>query len=186
MTATTEPAVVTAGDTVAWVRDLPDYPAPAWVLAYTYINAASKITVTAGASGAQHAVSVAAATTAGWAAGTYAWAATATNGAQRATVARGTLQVLPNLAAATTLDVRSPAQQALDDVNAALRTYGAKAWMQSLSIAGRSQTFRSASEFMAFRSQLEAEVAKEQAAARLAAGLQPSNRLLVRFAGRRV
>ena len=67
MTATTEPARVTAGDTIAWTKTLSDYPASAgWVLAYTLINAGAKITITAAASGDDHAVTVLAATSAGY------------------------------------------------------------------------------------------------------------------------
>ena len=73
---TTEPAAVNAGDTVRWRRALADYPASAgWALTYTLLNAAGKITITASAQGDDHLVSVPAATSAGWAAGDYAWRA---------------------------------------------------------------------------------------------------------------
>jgi hypothetical protein len=37
MTATSEPVRITAGDTVAWTKALPDYPASAgWVLKYRF------------------------------------------------------------------------------------------------------------------------------------------------------
>ena len=89
--------------------------------------------------------------------------------------------VKANLAAASTSDTRSTARQALDAVNAALAAYGAKAYLADISIAGRRQTFRSPAEFLAFRSKLKAEVAAEDNAERIANGLAPRNKLLVRF-----
>ena len=185
MTATTEPSRVTAGDTVTWLKTLTDYPATAgWALAYTLINTASKITIAASASGPDHLVSVAAATTANWAAGTYTWVATVTKAAERYTIGQGAITIAPNIAAATTLDIRSSARKALDAVNLALESYGSQAYLQSYESAGRKQHFNTPGDFLAFRSKLMAEVAKEDNAARLAAGLAPRNQLAVRFNSR--
>lgn len=180
---TTEPARFVAGDTLEWVKTLPSYPASAgWVLRYTLVSATAAHNFAATASGEAHAVSVLAATTAGWAAGSYAWTSYVTIGAARHTVGTGRITVAPNLAAATTgLDTRSPARKALDALDTALASYGAKAYLQAYTINGRSQTFRDPAQFMAMRSQLQAEVAKEDRAAALAAGLRPSNQLAVRF-----
>ncbi len=92
--------------------------------------------------------------------------------------------IAPNLAAQTTFDTRTSAKKALDAVNLLLETYGSKAYMHSYEINGRKQQFQSPGDFMAFRSMLEAEVAKEDNAARLAAGLSPKNQLFVRFNSR--
>lgn len=185
MTATTEPSHVTAGDTITWTKALSDYPASAgWVLAYTLINSAAKITITATASGDDHLASVAAATSATWAAATYTWHAAVTKAAERYTVGTGQIVVAPNLAAASTFDTRTSARIALDAVNTALQTYGAKAYMQAFEIAGRRQQFHTPGEFLAFRSKLQAEVAREDNATRLAAGLASKNQLQVRFNSR--
>ena len=182
MTATTEPTRITAGDTITWLKSLADYPATdGWVLAYTLINAAAKITITATASGADHLVSVSAATSTGYAAGTYSWQATVTLGGVRHTLATGSIVIAANMAAATLLDGRTSARKALDAVNALLETYGSKAYMQAYEINGRSQKFHTPGEFLAFRSQLQAEVAREENAARIAAGLAPKNQVYVRF-----
>ena len=53
--------------------------------------------------------------------------------------------------------------------------------MWEITIAGRRQIFRSPADFMAFRSKLQAEVAREDNAERIANGLAPRNKLLVRF-----
>lgn len=182
MTATTEPTRVTAGDTIAWTKTLSDYPASAsWVLSYTLINAANKITITATASGADHAVSVLAATSAAYTPATYTWQAVVTKAAERYTVGNGQMVVAPNLAAAATYDTRTSAKKALEAVNLALETYGAKAYQNSYEIAGRKMQFQNPGDFLAFRSKLMAEVAREDNATRLAAGLAPKNQLQVRF-----
>lgn len=185
MTATTEPSRVTAGDTVIWVKTLVDYPASAgWVLAYTLINAAAKYSITCTASGDDHRASVPAATTAAWAAGTYTWSAAVTLGAERYTVADGRITIAPNLADATLLDTRTSAKKALEAINLLLETYGAKAYLQSYEINGRKQHFHTPGDFMALRSKLQAEVAREDNAARLAAGLASRNQIQVRFTSR--
>jgi len=182
MTATFEPSRVTAGDTITWLRSLADYPASGgWVLSYTLINSGAKISITAAASGADHLVTVAAATSAAYAAATYTWQAVVTKAAERYTVGNGQMVVAPNLAAAATYDTRTSARKALDAVNTALETYGAKAYLHSYEIAGRKQQFQTPGDFLAFRSKLMAEVAREDNATRLAAGLAPKNQLQVRF-----
>lgn len=185
MTATFEPTRITAGDTTTWLKTLTDYPASAgWVLAYTLINSASKYTITATASGDDHLATSTAAATAAWLPGTYTWQAAVTRAAERYTVANGQLVVAPNLAAATTYDTRSSARKALDAVNTAMETYGTKAYLQGYEIAGRKQQFQTPGDFLAFRSKLIAEVAREDNATRLAAGLAPKNQLQVRFTAR--
>lgn len=182
MTASTEPGRITAGDTVIWLRSLSDYPASAgWVLAYTLINSTTKISLTASALGADHLVSVAASTTAAWAAGSYTWHAVVTKAAERYTVGQGSITIAPNLAAAATYDTRSSAKKALEAVNTLLESYGSKAYLQGYEINGRKQQFQSPGEFLAFRSKLQAEVAREDNAARIAAGLAPRNQVMVRF-----
>ena len=182
MTATLEPSRVTAGDTITWLRSLADYPASAgWVLSYTLINSAAKISITATASGDDHLVGVLAATSAAYAPATYTWHAAVTKAAERYTVGTGQMVVAPNLAAAATYDTRTSARKALDAVNLAMETYGAKAYLHSYEIAGRKQQFQTPGDFLAFRSKLMAEVAREDNATRLAAGLAPKNQLQVRF-----
>lgn len=185
MTASQEPTRVTAGDTVSWTKSLAEYPASdGWVLSYTLINAAQKYTFSASASGADHAVSVAAATTASWVAASYTWQATVTKGAERYTVGTGRMVVAPDVAAATTLDTRSSARKALEAVDAMLEQYGSKAYLHSFEINGRRQQFHSPSDFMRFRSRLQADVAREDNAARIRAGLAPKNQIAVRFNSR--
>ena len=75
------------------------------------------------------------------------------------------------------------ARKALDDADAALAAYGSKAYLAEIEVSGRRQKFQTPGEFMAWRSRLQAEVAREVNAERLANGLASKNKLLVRFRG---
>lgn len=178
-----EPASVVAGDSITWQRSLPDYPAiEGWVLSYRLINAAGKIDIAAGSLGADHLVDVDAATSAAWVAGTYTWQAAVTKGAQRVTVGNGTVVVKPDLAAqAAGFDTRSSAKKTLDLLDAAMAAHGSQAWTQEYEIAGRRMKYRSPGEFLAFRDKVKAEVAREDAADRIAQGLAPRTKVYVRF-----
>lgn len=180
---TSEPTRFRAGDTVAWTKSLSDFPADSWTLHYRFINQSHKIDATATASGSDHLVSIAAAVSALYVAGDYTWASWVTSGSERYTVEVGKITVLPDLAAVTApgYDSRSTTKKTLDLVDAALLAYGANAWTQSYQIAGRSMQFRSAGDFMAFRSRLQAEVLREENVDRAKNGFRPRNRLNVRF-----
>lgn len=180
---TREPSEITAGDTVTWSKSLADYPASAgWVLKYRLINAAAKIDITASASGDDHLVAVSAASSAGWAAGSYTWQSYVTKAAERYTLETGSLAIKPDLAAqAGGFDTRTPSRKTLDLLDAAMVEHGSSAWTQEYEIAGRRMKFVNAADFMAFRSKVVAEVGREETAARIAAGLPIKSKVLVRF-----
>jgi len=181
---TTEPTTVTAGDTVAWTKTLADYPASAgWSLSYTLINAAAKITINASGSGDDHAVSVAAATTANWSPGDYAWQSYASKAGERYTVETGRITVEKSYAAQTTLDTRSSARAMLEALEACYLAYleNGQGHVAEYEIAGRRMKFRNAAEIWQQIEKLKREVAAEDRAARIAAGLPSRRRVLVRF-----
>jgi hypothetical protein len=179
--ATTEPACVTAGDTVQWLKSLPDYPADdGWVLGYVLINAASKITLGSTASGADHLVGATAAASAAWASGAYEWQARVSRSGEVFTVGRGRMQVLPSLSAATTLDTRSSARRGLEAVEAYMAD-GNNIKAAGYTIAGRTLNRYTLADLIALKSHLQAEVVREDAAASLAAGLPDKRRIYVRF-----
>lgn len=106
-----EPQTLAAGDSIRFEKQLPDFPSAAWSLVY---EVAGEITYefTSAASGAGHLVTVDAATTAAWAAGTYeltGFAVNATTG-ERKQIYQAPFVVEPNVAAgdrpATTLAQR--------------------------------------------------------------------------------
>lgn len=182
-----EPTTLQAGDTLSWPVDLPDYPASdGWVLAYRLINAEKTIDFSAATdlqNPAIHRVNIAASVSAQFDPGEYTCVATVSRGTDRHTVGKRSVRVLPDLSAATSpLDARSDARRALDDLRAALRrwlsTNGAVAEYE---IAGRRMKFASADDIKSRLQLAEAEVAREVAADRLAAGLGTRRRVLVRF-----
>lgn len=175
------PATIRAGDTLSITLDTPETPAPTWAATLTLINGASKVQFSSSASGSQHLLARTAAQTAAWAAARYGWSLHVVAGAERRTLASGSIDVLPDLAAATTLDTRTAAAKALEAAESALATYGAKAYLQTIQLGDRTQTFRSPGDFLSWISKLRAQVRSEADAERVARGLAPRNRLLVRF-----
>jgi hypothetical protein len=181
---TSVPESVTAGDTIQWTITLADYLASdGWVLKYRLINAAGKIDITSTADGDNHAIDVSAVNSSAWAAGTYDYQAYVDGvSSQRKTIATGKIIVLPNLAAeASGYDNRTAARKLLDQLDADLAAYGNKAYTQEYEIAGRRMKFISPGDFIAFRNKIQAEVAREEAAARIARGEDGGRKVYVRF-----
>lgn len=114
------PATATAGLNFSALVDVPAYPAPEWALV-AYIRGPKSVDLTATPAGTAHQFSAPAGTTSEWAAGDYWYSLRATRGAEVVEIERGTLRVLPDLAAAGDgYDGRSAAQIALDAINAVL------------------------------------------------------------------
>lgn len=179
---TTEPASFVAGDTLTWQRSLPDYPAGTYTLKYRLINTAGKIDITASASGTDHLVEVSPTTTAGYTAGDYAWTAWVEKTGERFTVGSGTVTVLPNIAALSTLDARTDAAKILDQLMAAYTSYTtSNGHVVEYEIAGRRMKYRNAAEIIEQINHWKAVVAAEKRAERIAAGLGGGNKVLVRF-----
>ena len=177
------PASAMAGDTLSWRKALPDYPASIWTLTYSLLNADGKITIIGTADGDEHVLSAAAATTADWDAGVYQWVATVSDGTDRHTVGSGSITIKADLVAQLAgYDARTTARKALDDLRAALATWiSTKGHVQTYTIDGVQMSFASAADLKARISILEKEVAREEAAERIAAGLGSGRRVLVRF-----
>lgn len=181
---TIEPTSFTAGDTIAWLISLSDYPATdSWVLKYRLINAAGKIDIISSASGADHAINVTAATSAGYAAGTYDWQSYVEKGTERYTIKTGRLQILPNLAAqAAGYDNRSQPRRILEALLTAYESAsGSRGFVQEYSINGRTMRFNNKADWIKEINFWKAEVAAEERATRINAGLGAGNKLLVRF-----
>lgn len=182
---TIEPSSVTAGDTIAWTKTLPDYPASAgWTLKYRLINTTAKIDITATASGDDHAVSVTKATSAAYAAGWYDWQGYVEKGTERYTIGKGRIQILPDLAdvSSTGFDNRSQARIILDTLMTAYQSAVAnRAFVWEYQIAGRMMRFDRKEDWIKELNFWKAQVAAEDRAASINAGLGAGNKLLVRF-----
>jgi hypothetical protein len=180
------PTSLRAGDTWSWSESISDYPASAgWTLAYSLLpvgGSGSKITVTASAAGADYAVAVPAATTAGYAAGAYTYSARVSKAGEVHTIENltGTLTLLPDLGAATVYDARSTASKALAKIDAWIS--GDKSIeVAAYTIGDRQIQHHDIAKLLQLRNALRAEVASEQAAAKLAAGGADPRNLYVRF-----
>jgi hypothetical protein len=181
---TNEPAQLRAGDTWKWTRSLGDYLASAgWTLKYRFkhpINAGFEIV--ASASGADHAVTVAAATTTGYTAGKYTWTAWVEGGSsEKYTVDGGTLEVLTDyraVTAAAVSDNRSHARKVLEAIEAVIEGRAAKD-QEEYQIAGRQLKHTPLAELLKFRNRYKQELAAETAAENLANGIGTSRTIRV-------
>lgn len=167
---TIEPESFIAGDTWRWTRTLADYPASTWTLTYRARSRESSFEITATASGADHSVTVAKATTAAYKAGIYAWTAQVTDGTTRTTVASGLWTVAPDPAnTGAGLDPRSHARRVLEAVEAVLEGRATKD-QEEYAINGRSLKRESRETLLKFRNQYRGEVRAEELAAAAAKG----------------
>lgn len=179
MTATKEPSIIIAGDTLKWKISLPDYKASdGWVLAYA-LRGAAQINITAGADGADHLVQVAAATTAAYTPGNYKWIATVTKAGERYTVAEGYFLVQADLATATSYSDRMLALQThIDAINGFL----AKSHKySSYAIGGRSLSSHSVQDLFLLKDRFMRELNELKNAEALKKGLGSKKIVRVRM-----
>lgn len=169
---------IRAGDSLKFTVDLADYPADVWTLSYTINNASNSYTVTAGADGETHSMSVLPAVTELWTAGDYRYFATVTDGVDRYTVQAGHVQILPNLAAGA-VDDRAHVEKVLVALEATLENKATNDQL-TLSINGRSLTRMNVTELLAWRDRYRGELARIKQAENIDAGLN-SNQIRVRF-----
>lgn len=165
-----EPSSLRAGDTWKWTRTLADYPAGTWTLKYSFKNATSYFEIVAGTSGTDHSVSVAAATTAAYVAGSYTWMAWVEGGtSEKYTVDTGTLEVDPDYRASTAAyDGRSHARKMLDAIEAWLEARAPA--VAEYEVAGRRMKYIPIAELVKLRNRYGLEVRNEDAAAAIAKG----------------
>jgi hypothetical protein len=163
-------AQLAAGTTLKFSVTLADYSAAdGWALAYRLAprTAGTPIDITSTASGTDHLVNVAKATTAAWAPGTYTVAAWVDNGTDRFDVASesGEIVITPNPATlAGGADQRSQAEIALDKVQALLQGKAGSGVME-YQINGRQLRSYSLPDLLRFESKLKTDVDRERVAA---------------------
>lgn len=183
-----EPLQFRAGDSVAWTRELSEYPAAdGWQLKYRLLYASgSAVNISAAGSGTTHSVSLSAADTAAYTAGTATLVAYVEKGAgptlERVTLESTQISILPNLVTARTFDGRSAAAIALANLRAALNSMASNQSLTvaSVSLEGRSTTFRSIAELQDAINHYERQVFKETAALALMNGISAA-RVVVRM-----
>ena len=180
-----EPQSVTAGDTIQWLRTLPDYPASAgWTLNYRLINATGHIDITGQASGSDHLISIPSSVVPAWVAGTYDWQAyvTAISG-ERHTIGIGRMVVLPNLSTQVAgFDARSQARQILEGLYAAyLDAVKNRAFVAEYGIANRRFKFATRQEWIVEINFWKIQVTREDQANAIKNSNGSGRKTLVRF-----
>lgn len=180
---TVEPSELRAGDTWQWTRSLADYAASSATLKYRFKSAAGGFEIVADASGDDYAVTVPAATSAGYAAGDYGWVAWVEVGSDKFTVGTGAATVLPDYratSASTALDDRSHAAKVLAAIEAVIEGRAAKD-QEAYEIAGRSLKRTPIADLLRLRQHYKSEVASEAAAEAIRRGTGSGRRIQFRL-----
>lgn len=178
---------LTAGDSATWddasFTDTQggSYAAPLWALRYE-LRGAQVLTLNAAPNGSGWRTSITAAQSAALVGGMYSWAAYATNGAQRVTAGKGTLQIEADITGAIAgYDGRTQNQKDLDAVRAEIRGRVNGGMTVEYMIGSRSLKKEPSSELLVIESRLVRMVASENAAASIANGLGDPRQFGVRF-----
>lgn len=173
-----------AGDTLNYRAEVAEYPATeGWTLKLRLVprGAGTAITLTGVADGDDYLVQASAAVTAAWAPGEYSWHYWVEKAGERYPAQRGQLTVKPDpstMAAGT--DTRTAAEVALDAVRSMLRGT-ATSGVLSYRINERELRRYSMPELIALESKLATDVARERAAAAMAAGMKNPRKIFVRM-----
>lgn len=186
--STNEPGSLYVGDSITWLRDLPEYPATAYVLHYAFSNAASVFKFDAVNESGKHRVAVAPVDSAKWSHGRYDWIAYVTdNAGTRKVVDSGVTIVRANPAAVAPIDSRSHARKMLDAIEAALERRASKDELDMLRATfgqrsmDRMQNTAGMPALIIARDKYKTEVAAEDRAAAIARGEGGGNKILIRF-----
>lgn len=184
-----EPTEIIAGDTLAWTKDLADYPATdGWHLSYrlrgnTNYDIAWGTHVTT--DGAGFSISVPAATTSSWVPGNFWLFGFVTDGTERHQIIKVQVTVQPDSQTVSqSYDGRSHARKALDAIEAVLEGSASREEsMYQLDFGGkmRQLQFCPKEELIKMRNYYKREVDSELAAERIAKGLGGKSQILVRF-----
>lgn len=189
--ATTEPTQITAGDYVQWKRlhgsfTLPtaeDQAASAgWALTYALVKPGKQIAVAAAAHETDDfLVTLTAAVTAAYDPGRYDWQAYLTKGAERYRVGSGQLEVLENFAAKTKgADSRTPARRIYEAFLAKVENRATRDQEQMV-VGGEIVGMMPIHRLLEALDYWKAEVAREDAAQKVAQGLSTGRNVYVRF-----
>lgn len=173
-----------AGTTLNFLTAGGDYPASdGWVLTYYLAlrSGTGAFTLVAAAEGADHRVTVAAAATAGWTAGTYSWESRVARAGEVYRIANGQIDVLANIAVATgAFDNRSAAEIALANVEAML-SGKATSGTRRYRIGDRELESYATTDLLVLRDKLAMDVRRERRASALAQGLPDPAKTYVRL-----
>jgi len=181
-TQTTEPTSFRAGDSASWERTFAGYlPADGWALAYRLVprGAGSAIDIATVAAGESFAATLAATTTAAWAAGDYTLVGVLSKGAERVTVYSRACEVLPDLMAASATDARTTPAKIVEAIDAWM--LGKAGWAGEKQVADRRIKDHPLPELLALRDYYAKLAAGERTLEALLSGAGASSRVNVRM-----
>lgn len=178
------------GDTLDFVDQVPDYPASdGWTLKYVLVpqfatptQAAITLTATTYLT-TDYRIQAAPGLTTTWTKGIYTWARWVEKTGARYSLGEGRIELLTDpTVLAQGFDLRTVAQKAFEDAQAALASFQATSGrVKVYSIAGRSMEFDTSAELVALAKYWENEVSKELAAKAVAAGKPSTRRYFTRL-----
>jgi hypothetical protein len=178
------PSQFQAGLTLAITATVGLYPAPVYSLEVALVSPTGRAILTSTDNGdGRHVIAATAAATAAWQPGRYDYQITAVSGDDRFHVEQGQIEILPNFAAAPSggLDSRTPARKILDAINAMLQGVATDS-ARRIQVQGRELERYDLADLLKLRDTIRSEVAREESAAAVAAGLPDRRRAFVRFA----
>lgn len=171
------------GDTLEFLTTVTAYPpADGWTLKYRLVprSSGTAIEITATTSGSDYLVQVGSATTATWTAGEYSWLSWVEKTGARYTVDTGLVTLQANPATTASWDARSHAQKVLEAIEAVMENRATLDQME-YTIGGRSLRRTPLADLIKLHRRYQALVANEEAAQKLAAGLQVGGKIQFRF-----
>lgn len=175
-----EPRKFYSGDTIEWLRNLPDYPSGTWTLKY-YLRGPNSMDITATAYGGGFKVSIPSATSATYVPGTYFWQAVVISGTTKHTVATGKFEIMRGLSAeSASYDGRSTAKIALDNINAVLNKTATRVQAE-YEIEGFRLRDKSTAELLQLRDHFKALVTQEESQQDIESGRPGRKKILTRF-----
>lgn len=165
-TLTAMPDSFSKGSSVSYTKAVPDYPATdGWALT-VHIAGRSVAHVNAGTSGADFVVTMAPAVTSTLEPGVYTWLERVSKAGEIVDVGNGTLAITADLATATTGELRSFDEKALEAIEAALLVNLADPNV-SYQVAGRGAVSMSRTEAMKLRDTLARRIARRKNGGRI-------------------
>lgn len=178
----TEPAAAVSGDTISWLKSVPDYlPTDGWALTYAlrYEAGGGSLNLTGAASGNDYSLTISAASSNLMKAGMWLWDAYVTLSGVRHTIGSGSLDLKPNLAKIdSSPDLRSSAKRAFDNAMAAWESVKLG---QTVMLNGRTYTQHNLDALTRYVDRCRADYAAERTAEQIAlTGVNP-RRIGVRF-----
>lgn len=178
-----EPSIIKAGFTLEWTESLSDYKASdGWALKYILINSTTKISsIVATASGDDHLISIPAATSANFTAGSYRWISYVEKGLEKYEIAYGYVTIEANLITAATNDFRSENRKNYELLLTAQQNWAANGEAASISIGGRAVSYRTFDELKSAIATYKRLVTDEELAADIAAGKRTRPRFFRQF-----